>query len=190
VIRRRLLTVAGALCIVVGLVIGHPGTSSAQVSPGAGQQHPASIAGRSTTAEYLVRFINLKSQKCLGVESASLANGAQVLQWTCAGQLDQYWRVRYVGGLLAEVVNYNSGRCLAVQSASLVNGGNILQWTCNNNLDQRWDVVGWESYGWVVNGNSARCLSVESGSMVNGARALQWTCGSQSDQLWYVDVIA
>jgi hypothetical protein len=190
VIRRKLLTVAGTLCTVVGLVLAPLGAGQAGAAPSAERQRTEAVAAPTVAAEYLVRFINLNSQKCLGVESGSQNNGARVLQWTCNGEYDQLWRVRYTNAPIAEVINYNSGRCLAIASGSLANGGLALQWTCNNKSDQRWDVSYLNAYAWVVNANSARCLSIESGSRLNGARALQWTCGGQADQQWYAQVVA
>jgi hypothetical protein len=188
VIRRKLLTIVAALCGVAGSVLVSPGTGLAGVK-NVEQQRTEAIAARTAAAEYLVRFENRHSGKCLGIASGSRLNGAQALQWTCNGDSNQYWLVRYTNKPIAEVKNWGTGKCLAIASGSLANGGLALQWTCNNRTDQKWQVPDMDVQGRVYNANSGLCLSIESASLADGARALQWTCGRQPDQQWTVNMI-
>jgi hypothetical protein len=70
---------------------------------------------------------------CLGTQSKSAAQGAQLQAGPCTGSPDQYW-VR--SGLFLQ--NFQSGLVAGVLGASTTNGAPIVQWSKDTSSDQQW----------------------------------------------------
>jgi hypothetical protein len=71
------------------------------------------------------------------VNSASTADGATVLQYTCSGRTNQQWQLRDVNGYV-QVVARHSGKCLDVTSASTADGAAVVQYACGSGTNQQW----------------------------------------------------
>ncbi|WP_187414815.1 RICIN domain-containing protein [Nonomuraea sp. PA05] len=85
---------------------------------------------------------NQNSFLCLGIDRASVANGALAIQAACSGQTynNQTWLEEPLGGGRVQFRNYNSGRCLGISAGSNANGALAMQWDCANRAysDQAW----------------------------------------------------
>jgi hypothetical protein len=81
------------------------------------------------------------SGKCLDVDNASTADGANVKQWSCVGVPQQRWKLVWVGGGYFELRAQHSGKCLDVDNASTADGANVKQWSCVGVPQQRWKQV-------------------------------------------------
>jgi hypothetical protein len=77
------------------------------------------------------------SGKCLDVSTASTADAARVVQWTCTGGRNQQWEVQDAGGDYLRLVARHSGKCLDVPSSSLVDGTRLQQYACNGGQNQQ-----------------------------------------------------
>lgn len=124
------------------------------------------------------------SGKCADVVSASMANGAEIAQYTCNGNANQEWRFEDLGNGYHRVTAVHSGKCLDVLNASTANGAKAVQWTCNGGANQQWEVRDAGS-GFVrlVARHSGKCLDVPSSSLSDGTRLTQYTCnGGQNQQ--------
>lgn len=94
--------------------------------------------GSSTSATYTL--VNRNSGKCLDVNGASTADGANVQQWTCNGGQNQRWRVEDAGGY-SRLVNVQSGKVLDVANCGSADGANVQQWAWLNNACQQWRLL-------------------------------------------------
>ena len=78
---------------------------------------------------------------------ASLANGAEVEQFTCtSGARNQMFELLEdsspnVAGFTSRIRALHSGKCLDVSGASNANGAHVVQFTCGNGAHQRFDGI-------------------------------------------------
>lgn len=73
---------------------------------------------------------------CLGIQSGSTAQGANIQTSPCTGRPDQYWAQTGTGGLYLQ--NYGSGLVMGVLGASTATDTPIVQWGMNTSNDQQW----------------------------------------------------
>ncbi|MBW4722059.1 RICIN domain-containing protein [Saccharothrix obliqua] len=90
------------------------------------------------------RFRSINSGRCLNVQYASTADGAQIIQYDCGGSPNELWKLvpKAIG---YQVVNKNSGKCLNVEGG-VAQGRNLIQYTCSQGgaTNDVWLVV-WEA---------------------------------------------
>lgn len=85
---------------------------------------------------------NRSSGRCLAVVPGQSADGAGVVQFSCAGAtgqppVHQTWYARTSGDSLV-LANADSGRCLAIGRGRVDNGAPAVQWRCDDgNEDER-----------------------------------------------------
>ena len=84
---------------------------------------------------------NGNSGKVLGVENASTAAGARVMQWDDNGTADHRWRLRYGSDGCFRIQCANGGKVLGVQNASKSQGAQIVTWDDNGAGDHLWRFV-------------------------------------------------
>jgi hypothetical protein len=87
------------------------------------------------------KVIAKHSGKCLDVNGASTADGANVQQWSCNGGNNQRWKLVSMGDGYNELVAKHSSKCLDVNGASTADGANVQQWHCTGSNNQRWKLV-------------------------------------------------
>ncbi len=137
------------------------------------------------------------SRQCLDVEGSSGADEAQVLQWTCAGQPNQAWRIVGSPGATVRLVVRHSGKCLTAAGADADNPEAVVQASCvedGSRQDQLWHLRGRQSWGLaaepeatyqIESAAAGTCLDVEASSKEEGARVLQYDCGPRTpNQEW------
>ncbi|HEY0339379.1 MAG TPA: RICIN domain-containing protein, partial [Steroidobacteraceae bacterium] len=102
------------------------------------------------------------SGKCVDVDAASTAAGANVQQYTCNGTGAQSFQVVDEGSGWYKILNTNSGKAVDVTSASTANGANVQQYTDNGTGAQRFSIVVTDSSDptafSIMNENSSKCL--------------------------------
>ena len=109
-----------------------PGVTVTATSP----QMIAPATGVTDETGYY-RLINQKSGKCLDVASASTANGANVIQYTCGTSTNQQWQWVAIGSYF-QLKARHSGKCLDVVSSGTADGTDIQQYTCGSGNNQQW----------------------------------------------------
>ncbi|GAA4633819.1 hypothetical protein GCM10023196_072940 [Actinoallomurus vinaceus] len=141
--------------------------------------------GHSAGAYY--KLVNRKSGKVLGVQGGSLADGADLVQWTGTGAPDQAWHMTAASGGGATVLgDRGSGRVIGVYASGTADGAAVVQWLDTGAADQRWQVVQAGSYVKLRNVGSGKVLGVLGGSTADGAQVVQWTDNGSLDQQWQV----
>ncbi|MFF3444155.1 RICIN domain-containing protein [Streptosporangium sp. NPDC002721] len=136
-------------------------------------------------AGFQASLVARHSGKCLDVDGASRADGANVIQWTCRSQPNQKWDLVATDSGYYTLRAAHSGKCLDVDGASRADGANIIQWTCQSQPNQQWRLVQKDNeYFALVSRHSGKCLDVDGASKADGANIIQWTCQSQPNQQW------
>lgn len=81
--------------------------------------------------DYWYEVRNAYSGKCMNVEQASQANGAHVIQYSCAGSYwNNQWAIAPVGSGWYWMYPRHSTGCLNVAGGSLNNNAKLIQYTC------------------------------------------------------------
>lgn len=131
------------------------------------------------------KLINRNSQKALGVNGDSTADGANVLQWTDNGKTSQQWVITKEDGDGYKIMNVNANKALDVDNNSVADGGNVLIWRDNGQANQRWFIQSTgDGYYTIENLNSAKFLDVEKESTADGGNVLQWGGNGAANQQW------
>lgn len=135
------------------------------------------------------RVQNVSSGKFLAIGGGSLNNGAFVIQWENANQLDIQWDFVPEGGNIYRIRNLNSGRFLAIEGGSRTNGARALQWSDDGQADVFWELVNLGSGVYKIrNRNSGLFLSLNGGSQ-NGVNIVQRQDGTQNTLQWRIQAV-
>jgi chitinase len=126
------------------------------------------------------------SGKCIDVNAASTADGANVQQYTCNGTGAQSFQVVDEGSGWYKILNTNSGKAIDVTSASTADGANVQQWTDNGTEAQRFSIVVTDSSDptafSIMNENSSKCLDDQDWSTADRGNIQQWSCSGGTNQ--------
>jgi hypothetical protein len=128
---------------------------------------------------------NQNSGKVLAVSDQSLADTANVTQYSDNGTLDHLWTLVDAGSGAVKIYNRNSGKLLAVHDQSLADGAPVQQYNDNGSQDHLWKLVD-AGGGWVkiVNVRSGKVLAVDGMSQNDSAQVTQWADNGSADHLW------
>ncbi len=132
----------------------------------------------------VTQIVSEASGKCVDVVSASTANAADVIQYTCGSGTNQQFELRDLGNGHYNLVAQHSGKCLDVNGASTANGAAIIQYTCGSGTNQQWELRAAGSRYELVARHSGKCLDLPSGSTANGTRLQQYDCWGAANQRW------
>ncbi len=123
--------------------------------------------------------------KCVDVANWGDGNKANIQQWGCAGQNNQYFDFVTLGNGEYAIYSQHSKMVMDVQGDSSRDGANVQQFRWNSGRNQRWRVerVGGDYYR-IVNANSGKCLDLAGSSAADGANIQQWSCTNQANQQW------
>jgi hypothetical protein len=143
------------------------------------------VAPRAASTTSWVRIQNQNSGKLLAVNGMSLADSANVTQWTDNGTGDHVWTIIPNPDGTVRIQNRNSGKVLAVNGQSLSDGAFVQQYQDNGTPDHLWHIVdaggGWSK---IVNVHSGKVIAVSGMSTADGAQVTQWTDNGTADHLW------
>jgi endo-1,4-beta-xylanase len=119
------------------------------------------------------RLRNEASGRCLDVNGASSANGAQMIVWDCHGGANQQFTQN---GPAWQV----TGKCLDAPSGAGA-GTRVQIWDCSGAANQQWVVNG---NGTISNAQTGLCLDVNGAGTANGTAVIVWTCHGGANQRW------
>ncbi|PRY35811.1 RICIN domain-containing protein [Umezawaea tangerina] len=139
------------------------------------------------TPGVLVRVQNKNSAKVLGVDGASTADSARIVQFADNAAADHLWRIVDLGNGRVKVRNERSGKVLGVDTMSTANSAQVVQFADNGTADHRWTLVD-NGDGWfrLRNVNSGKVLGVDAMSTADGARVVQYDDNGSADHLWRI----
>jgi len=138
--------------------------------------------GNTVTAHY--RITGVGSGKVLDVVASSVADGAEVKQYSWNGGGNQQWAFENLGTGYYRIVNRYSGRCLNVPSASTADGANIIQYACGGGANEQWRMQTAGSYFQLVARHSGKCLDVVGAGTAEGVDIEQYGCNTGTNQQW------
>ncbi|MEV4459743.1 ricin-type beta-trefoil lectin domain protein [Microbispora sp. NPDC049633] len=116
------------------------------------------------------------SGRCLDVNGASQANGAQAQIWDCNGQANQQWTTTSAGEL-----RVYGNKCLDVNGGGTADGTAVIIWDCNGQNNQKWRL---NSDGSITAVGANKCLDVSNNGTANGSKVHIWTCHGGTNQKW------
>jgi hypothetical protein len=138
----------------------------------------AKVTKPGPIADGTYTIVSAFSGKCVDVDAASKADGANVQQYQCNGTGAQSFAVKNMGGGWYRFLNTNSGKAIDVASASTADGANVQQWTDNGTNAQRFSVAAGSdpTQFTIQNENSGKCLDVADWSTNDRGNIQQWSC--------------
>jgi len=119
------------------------------------------------------RLRNEGSGRCLDVNGAGTANGAQMIIWDCHTAANQQFALN---GRALQV----TGKCLDAPLNATA-GTRVQIWDCGGGANQQWV---FNSNGTISNAQTGLCLDVNGGATTNGAAVIVWSCHSGANQRW------
>jgi pectate lyase len=125
-------------------------------------------------------LVNAGSGLCAAVPGQGTADGVQLVQNACAGQI--FTLTSSGGGY--QIKAAHSGKCVGVRDASTSAGKAVQQESCTGGASQVWNLTASGSNYRVVNGNGGKCLNVKDSSTSAGAPLQQNSCDSVSTKQW------
>jgi ricin-type beta-trefoil lectin protein/cellulase (glycosyl hydrolase family 5) len=138
--------------------------------------------GNAPLAHY--RVTGAGSGKVLDVVGSSVADSAEVKQYTWNGGANQQWAFENLGTGYYRIVNRYSGKCLNVASASTADGANIIQYACGGGTNEQWQMQAAGNNVKLIARHSGKCLDVVGAGTADGVDIEQYTCGAGSNQQW------
>ncbi|MGZ3811771.1 MAG: RICIN domain-containing protein [Mucilaginibacter sp.] len=133
------------------------------------------------------RLINQNSALAMDVNGASLANGANIIQWPQNGGNNQQWVITDNGSGYYKIVNRNSGLALDVNGGSTTSGATIIQWPWNSGNNQQWQLTSVSTGVYkVIDRNSGLVVDVSGASKSNGANLIQSPWNGGANQQWQI----
>jgi endoglucanase len=140
------------------------------------------VSGNTLLTHY--RVTNRNSGRAMDLVGSSIADGAEVKQYTWNSGANQKWSFEDLGNGYLRVVNQFSGKCLDVASASTADGANVIQYTCGSGTNQQWSWVASGGYNTLVARHSGKCLDVVGSGTGDGADISQYACNGGANQQW------
>jgi Domain of unknown function (DUF5127)/Domain of unknown function (DUF4965)/Domain of unknown function (DUF1793)/Ricin-type beta-trefoil lectin domain-like/Domain of unknown function (DUF4964)/TAT (twin-arginine translocation) pathway signal sequence len=143
------------------------------------------LLGAGPAAVTWNKIQNKNSGKLLAVTDQSLADSANVTQYSDNGTNDHLWTVVDNGDGTVKIYNRNSGKLLAVNNQSTADGALVQQYNDNGTQDHLWKFVdNGDGYMKIVNVHSNKVLAVDQASTADSAQVTQYTDNGTSDHLW------
>lgn len=108
------------------------------------------VAANGGSQESWVQMVNDSSALCMDVNNAEMADGTNVMQWTCNGGNNQKW---YLEPATHMIHSLQDPRFCLDNSSVFANGANMIIWHCWAGDSQRFVANGDGSYGLEVDNN-------------------------------------
>lgn len=115
------------------------------------------------------------TDKCLDVENASEADGANVQIFSRNGTSAQQWQLTKLSDGSFKIISRASGKALDVTGASGASGANVQQYTWNDSSAQHWFLVRADADSYYLTPKcSAMCLDVYDSGTSDGTNVTQY----------------
>ena len=140
---------------------------------------------RATTVSLADTFNRIHSaldlQKCIDVQKASTANGANIQLYHCHHASSQYWH--FDGNTIRYFADQT--KCLDLSNSNIDNGTNIQLFDCNGTDAQRWVYDGMtRSFRSFVHG--AKCIDVSGSSTEDNTNIQLYDCNGTDAQQFVI----
>jgi galactose oxidase len=121
----------------------------------------STVAYAQLQAGSIITFKTKSSDRCIGVDGASVEEGKQVGAFPCGDDKapNQRWRVEKRGDGF-RFRNVKSKKCIGVDDASTKPNADILQFSCDGSANQTWKPRGNNELVELHNAKSDLCLGI------------------------------
>jgi glucose/arabinose dehydrogenase len=142
----------------------------------------------SPTACYKISSRN--GGKIIGVQSASMNDGAQIIQQTYTGKASQQWKMQANADGYYRITNGNSGKVIDVAGGSTNDRTNLIQWTSTGAPNQQWKVaLDGQGYYTFAARHSGKMMDQRESSLADNAEIIQWPATGAQNQQWLIDAV-
>jgi hypothetical protein len=130
------------------------------------------------------------SGKVLDVSACSVANGANVQQWSWLGGGCQRWKVEATDNGYYRLTAQHSNQVLEVSAGGTASGDNVQQWSWTGTNWQQWKIEPTDNgYYKLTARHSGLVLDVSGISTADGANVHQWGYVGGNNQQWKLEVV-
>jgi len=133
-------------------------------------------------------LVSEQTGNCAGVQGASPADAAALVQTACGGttsQLIQFEQPAFVASAPVNIVSQSSGQCVGVSNGSSSNYTYSVQYPCGTVANSTWKFQAISAgVVEVINSGNGLCLGVYGQSTTAGANIDEYTCVSHTNQYW------
>lgn len=144
-------------------------------------------------------FLLRNANSMLYLDTATSANGAQVIQSDPQGQIggpntSSTWKIWMQSNATFHIVNAVSGLAIGISGGFKNAGQPAIQWTGTTGADQQWSLQpktpnphpDYAPLNTLQNVNSTQFLAIGNAAGQPGAGAIQWPSTGGAEQAWYV----
>lgn len=151
---------------------------------------PAAPAVRPPGRSLYTGMIHSRAtDKCVDVERASTADGANIFQWSCNPSAAQIWDVVDLGRNEIAFVAQASNKVMDVQGGDRRSGADVRQYSWNGGPTQRWRMENAErGFSSIVNVGTGKCLDLNGAQSNDGAEIMQFDCHGGVNQQWRIEI--
>jgi ricin-type beta-trefoil lectin protein len=163
--------------------------AAASLATAAGAALGTSSSAAADQVQLKVLTLRLASDpnQVANVQYASLADGAQIIQYPWSGTANERWLATVEPDGYYRLASLASNKCLNVAGGGSADGTPVIQYTCSTNgsPNERWKFVQTGIGYQVVAKSSGKCLNVAGGVGV-GNPLIQYTCtpGGGANDVW------
>lgn len=143
----------------------------------------ASISAPDQTAYY--KIVNKNSGKVMDVYQGSMNSGANIIQYTYTGGVNQKFQIVKTASGDYKIINQKSGKVLDISGGSTSTGANLVQSDDTNAASQHWQLIdAGNGYFKIQNTNSSYLADVTGSSTANVAQIIQSSDTGVNSQQW------
>ena len=147
----------------------------------------SSISNAFPAAGVSYKIVNRNSGKALDVSGGSIADGANIIQYTYGGANNQKWQFVDAGGGYYKIKSVKSGKVMDISGGSTADGAKDIQWTDTGATNQQWQIIESDGgYYKIKNRKSGKVLDITGSSTADRAQCIQWTDTGSNNQQWQI----
>lgn len=136
-----------------------------------------------------VNLTNTNSGYLLDVYGGSGSDGAEIIQWTATGAVNQEWVLVQGADGWVTIMSMGSGKVLDVTGGQTSDGARVVQWPSTGATNQQWQLVdAGQGRVKIVGRASGKLLSAVGSSTTPGAAMEIRSDTGGPDQLWTLAV--
>ncbi|MEK0315796.1 glycosyl hydrolase [Cohnella sp. 56] len=145
---------------------------------------------KSNNGYPLFKIVNRNSGKAISVPGVDPNPGANVAQWSYAGNPDQWWSLEPTGDGYFVVRANHSQLVLDVLNFGTNDGANVIQYNDNHTANQQWRLISLgDGYYNLENRNSGKMLDVAGGSTDDNGNIQQWSANGATAQQFRLEPV-
>lgn len=140
------------------------------------------VSAPIASGDYVIKTV---TGRCLDVSGASVANGADVWEWSCNGTPAQVFKVTPVGDGYYKIVNIKSDKALDIRDVSNKENARLQQWGYGGGWNQQFKIVDRGNGKFSIHArHTDMVLDVFWGKTQDGTPIVQYPWAGRDNQIW------